>query len=112
VLCVLIGWRAIALLRSTADVLLEATPHGLDTDAVRGLIAASPGVESVHHLHTWSLSSEMPALSAHLVLHGNPTLDDAQRIANAVRRRLDEEFRIRHATLELESDHCGDEPCR
>lgn len=101
-----IGWRAVQLLKATTVVLLEATPAGLSPTDVSLAITAVAGVESVHDLHTWSLNSELQALSAHLVLAGNPTLDTAQAICRDVRETVRREFGVDHATLQAEVRHC------
>ena len=98
------GWQ---LLRSTADVLLESTPAGLDVDSLSGAMAAVDGVESVHDLHVWTLSSDVRALSAHVVLDGHPTLEEAQVVGARVKSTIGGRFRISHATLELECEACG-----
>jgi cobalt-zinc-cadmium efflux system protein len=98
------GWQ---LLRSTADVLLESTPAGLDVVSLSSAMAAVDGVESVHDLHVWTLSSEVRALSAHLVLDGHPSLEEAQVVGARVKTAVSTRFRISHATLELECEACG-----
>jgi cobalt-zinc-cadmium efflux system protein len=98
------GWR---LLRSTGEVLLESTPAGLDVSALRSAMADVSGVESVHDLHVWTLSSEVRALSAHVVLAGHPTLEEAQVVGARVKSAIGGRFRIHHATLELECEACG-----
>ena len=104
------GWQ---LLRSTADVLLESTPAGLDVDSLSNTMAAVDGVESVHDLHVWTLSSDVRALSAHVVLDGHPSLEEAQVVGARVKSTIGGRFRISHATLELECEACGvpDEYC-
>ncbi len=101
-----VSWRAVGLLRETADVLLETAPAHLDVAAVAAVVAADPAVEDVHDLHAWSLSSEVNALSAHLVLRGQPSLAEAQTVADRVRHTLADRFGIVHTTLELECDSC------
>lgn len=98
------GWQ---LLRSTADVLLESTPAGLDVDSLSSTMAAVDGVESVHDLHVWTLSSDVRALSAHVVLDGHPSLEEAQVVGARVKSTIGGRFRISHATLELECEACG-----
>jgi cobalt-zinc-cadmium efflux system protein len=93
-------------MRGAVEVLLEATPEGMDVDALAAAMRGTDGVESVHDLHAWSLSSEVHALSAHLVLAGHPTLEEAQEVGARVRLRLADEFDIAHATLELECETC------
>ncbi len=98
------GWQ---LLRSTADVLLESTPAGLDVDSLSSTMAAVNGVESVHDLHVWTLSSDVRALSAHVILDGHPSLEEAQVVGARVKSTIGGRFRISHATLELECEACG-----
>ena len=98
------GWR---LLRATADVLLESTPEGLDVNTLTNTMAGVEGVESIHDLHVWTLSSEVRALSAHVVLAGHPSLEEAQVVGTRVKSTIGGPFRINHATLELECEACG-----
>ncbi len=107
-IAVLIGSQGWRLLRATTEVLLEATPSGLDTERLGEEMAGVEGVETVHDLHVWTLSSEVRALSAHLVLDGHPTLEQAQVVAARVKAALDPHHRIAHATLELECEACGE----
>lgn len=102
----LIAVRAVGLLRETADVLLESTPAGLDLAAVALGLGSDPEVVEVHDLHVWALSSQVRALSAHLVLAGQPTLEEAQATGERVKQGLDT-FGISHATLELECSSCA-----
>lgn len=109
VIAVVIAVQAWKLLRSTTDILLESTPEGLDIDDVAAVIAAVDGVAQVHDLHVWSLSSDVRALSAHVVVDGYPTLEEAQTVANAVKHAVAERFAVRHATIELECETCAPE---
>jgi len=98
----LVLWAGWGLLRDTTHVLMEGTPRGIDTDRIRDAILAVDAVTDVHHLHLWNLASDIPTLSAHLVLAGDPSLRDAQRTAESVRTTLSEHFALTHMTLELE----------
>jgi cobalt-zinc-cadmium efflux system protein len=104
----LICVQAIRLLAQAVSVLLESTPSDISLDEVAAFIAQLPGIEAVHDLHVWSLSSELRAMSAHLVLYGNPTLSDSQRVGEAVKDAVRRRFAIAHTTFELESDHCNE----
>jgi cobalt-zinc-cadmium efflux system protein len=104
----LIAWGAVGLLRSTTDVLLESAPYGLDVADLERAMAEVRGIDGVHDLHVWSLSTEIRALSAHLVLSGHPTLEEAQATGVEVRRAIADGFRIAHSTLELECETCSD----
>lgn len=111
-IALLVVWAALGLLRESAHVLLEGTPRGIDPGLVGEAMAATPGIEAVHHLHVWNLASDVPALSAHLVIEGDVTLHEGQRRAEAVKAVLAERFGIQHATLEVECHECPepDEP--
>jgi cobalt-zinc-cadmium efflux system protein len=113
-IAVVIAWRGIGLLRETAGVLLEWSPAGIDPEALRLAMAEVDGVESVHDLHVWSLSSDLRALAAHVVVEGHPTLEEAQVVADRVRRHVGEVYAIGHATIELECEACAEpheDPC-
>jgi cobalt-zinc-cadmium efflux system protein len=110
----LIGVQGVRLMRDAAEVLLESTPAGLDIGAVARAMESVPGVEEVHDLHAWSLSTDVVALSAHLVMVGHPSLEEAQEVAERVKRAVAGPFGIAHATLELECETCapdGADPC-
>ena len=102
-----IGVHGVRLLRATADVLLESTPAGLDVNSLTDKMATVEGVESVHDLHVWTLSSDVRAMSAHVVLAGHPSLEEAQVVGARVKATIGGQFRISHATLELECEACG-----
>lgn len=110
VIAVLIAVQAWNLLRASTGILLEGTPTGLVVDDLRAAMAAVDGVEAVHDLHVWSLSSDLRALSAHIVLDGHPTLEEAQVVGDRVKTAIGLPFAIAHATLELECESCED-PC-
>jgi cobalt-zinc-cadmium efflux system protein len=100
------GWR---LLRQANAVLLEGTPRDVVPADVEAVMAAVPGVESVHDLHVWSLDGSRHALSAHVVVAGHPTLEEAQAVAVEVKRAVSAPFSIAHATVELECEGCVDD---
>jgi cobalt-zinc-cadmium efflux system protein len=111
VLVAVAAWR---LLRQSVDVLLESAPTDLDLAELTRAIATVDGVDGVHDMHVWSLSSEFRALSAHIILSGYPTLEQAQVVGERVKRAIAEPFAIAHSTLELECEACvddGAEPC-
>ncbi|MHB8289800.1 MAG: cation diffusion facilitator family transporter [Acidimicrobiales bacterium] len=105
------SWK---LVRESVDVLLESTPSDMDLSHLTSAMEAVRGVSEVHDLHVWSLSSEVRALSAHLVLSGHPSLEGAQAVADEVKGAISKPFSISHATLETECERCVDaaeDPC-
>jgi cobalt-zinc-cadmium efflux system protein len=101
--------RTFQLLREAVHLLLEGVPRGLDVAAVRTAMLSVPGVDSVHDLHLWSLSSRQPLLSAHVVVTQG---GDADALCARVADMLDQGFGIHHSTLQMESAPCTTPPCR
>ncbi|MGH9918251.1 MAG: cation diffusion facilitator family transporter, partial [Nitrososphaerales archaeon] len=106
VVATIIGYRALGLLREVTDVLMDSTPKGLDVREVQSTVLEGGEISNVHDLHVWNLSSDVPLLSAHVVLVGHPTLEDAQEVIDRVKARLLLRFGIDHATLETEWEIC------
>jgi cobalt-zinc-cadmium efflux system protein len=101
------GFRVTA---ASLHVLLEGVPADIDLAEVRRALCDLEGIVEVHDLHAWSLDSEHRALSAHLVVEGDPSLAATTPLLAEVRTLLARRFRIEHATVELEtSGCCGDE---
>jgi cobalt-zinc-cadmium efflux system protein len=114
VVAAIIVTQAFRVFRSSIAVLLESTPSDVDLDRLTEVMARVPGVGEVHDLHVWSLSSEVRVLSAHMVLTGHPTLEEAQVVGEHVKAAIAAPFAISHSTLELECERCqdDDDPCR
>ena len=106
VICAFVVWAAWRLLSEAVQVLLEGAPREIDVAEAERLIASDPAVASVHHVHVWSLASDVPALSAHVVLGESISLHDAQLHGDRLKTKLAERMGIHHATLELECHDC------
>lgn len=89
------------LLRDSVDLAMDAAPRGIDVDEVRSWLADLPGVEDVHDLHVWALSTTETAMTAHLL---RPQNGDCDRFLHMACDGLAQRFRIRHATLQVETD--------
>lgn len=109
-IALLIIWSGWHLLRETTHVLLEGTPRGLEVGEIESALTDDRAVESIHHLHLWNLASDVPALSAHIVVGSERTLHEAQLHSDRLKSMLRDRFGIEHATLELECHACGPEP--
>ncbi|EPR41095.1 cation diffusion facilitator family transporter [Desulfovibrio sp. X2] len=95
------------LLRESLRLTLDAVPEGIDRRAVKRYLAALPGVEAVHDLHIWALSTTRVALTAHLVRpHGGPDHEGADAFLDEVGRELHDRYGIGHATIQLEHSPC------
>jgi cobalt-zinc-cadmium efflux system protein len=100
VVAILIVPRTVALLRDSLDVLLEATPRGVDLDHVRGHILDAPGVSDVHDLHAWTITSGMNVVSAHVVLKPDAQPGD---VLDFLATCLADDYDVNHSTFQLET---------
>jgi cobalt-zinc-cadmium efflux system protein len=89
------AWR---LVRESVDVLLESTPSHISLGAVRSQLEAIPGIEGVHDLHVWTVSSGLVAMSAHAVVHDPNQHQSVLERAIVVMQR----FGIAHVTMQIE----------
>ena len=100
VIGVLIFPRTWRLLRDAVDVLLEATPKGLDMALVRSHILEAPGVTECHDLHVWTITSGMNVVSAHVIV--TPDAKPAA-VLDALCQCLAGFFDIEHSTFQIET---------
>jgi cobalt-zinc-cadmium efflux system protein len=102
-------WR---LLREAVDVLLEATPKGVDLAEVRRHLLEQPGVDDVHDLHAWTITSGVPVLSAHITVDPRVLTDRCGgSLLDTLHACLEGHFDVEHSTFQLEPaghrDHEG-----
>ena len=95
--------RTWKLLREAIGVLLEGTPPGVDLDVVRARIGTLPGVQGVHDLHVWTLTSGMHAMSVHVVLSEGAAHDDVRAL---VYQSATDELGMAHVTVQVEGRGC------
>jgi len=101
------AWRVVA---ESGHILLEGSPRGFDSRLLRDQLRSSlPYVLDVHHVHAWSISQERPMVTLHACV---TTGTDSGVAIREIKRRLALEFRITHATIEIEYGACGDGPQR
>lgn len=95
--------RAWALLREVVDVLLEATPRGVDLAEVREHIKRVPGVVDVHDLHAWTITSGVPVLSAHVIVDQACISEGRSgEVLDRLGECLGGHFDVSHCTFQLE----------
>ena len=108
-----IGREAVAIAKSTVNVLMEGTPEGVEFAEVERAMLAISGVRGVHDLHIWSISSSDLALSAHIEAD-DTALSETSGLLAAVKDMLAREFSVGHVTLELEpvGGECAGSSCK
>ena len=101
------GW---GVLKDSLNILMEGSPKGVCLDGLVAQISGVDGVLSVHDLHVWSITSGANALTAHIVVSGELSVREAERILREISHEM-EHLGITHTTLQLESsdNECADE---
>lgn len=101
----IILWGAVRIVRESADILLESVPRHIEVSKVIEMIKSITGVEDVHDIHIWTITSGMHALSAHLRIE-DQIVSRSTEIVTRVNQDLAQHFNITHTTLQLECESC------
>ena len=100
------------LFKESLKLTLDGIPKGIDLAKIKALMHNFKGIKSVHHIHIWAISSTTNALSAHIVLDNNYSLDELMNIKSKLKHELQHE-KIQHITLEVDSNKtaCKEQEC-
>ncbi|MGN6848677.1 MAG: cation diffusion facilitator family transporter [Sphingomicrobium sp.] len=102
---IVILWGSIGLLKESVWMSLAGVPSGIDLDRVEAALRELAGVDAVHDLHVWPLSTTETALTAHVV---TARAGDPDALLESARVTLHERFRIEHCTIQVERYHSAD----
>ncbi len=109
ILAILIGivilWGAVRIVRESVDILLESVPRDIKVEDVVDAVKKVEGVDDLHEVHIWTLTSGVYALSAHLKV-ADLTVSETGDILARVNDVLADDFSISHTTLQMECDSC------
>ncbi len=101
-IAILIVIWSVKLLIDAGHILLEATPKHFDIDALIGLLKKElPNIHEVHHVHAWTIASNMYALTAHVVIE-DCHVSKANEILHKINALLKERFNIEHTNIQFE----------
>ncbi|HEY2727655.1 MAG TPA: cation diffusion facilitator family transporter [Parafilimonas sp.] len=89
------------LLKSSLRLSLDAVPENVDIKKIERNISAIDGVENIHHIHAWAISTKMNALTAHILVKKNLSMQKVDEIKHTIKHEL-EHLNIHHSTLEFE----------
>jgi cobalt-zinc-cadmium efflux system protein len=101
-----------SLLKSSLRLSLDGVPENIELEDIKTTALKVNGVKDFHHVHIWAMSTSENALTAHLVLQQNITVDEEQKIKSDLKHQLQHK-NIHHITLETERDNqpCSGENC-
>jgi cobalt-zinc-cadmium efflux system protein len=101
----LILWNGWGIIRETINILMEATPRGVDLNEIIRDMVDVDGVLGVHDLHVWSITQNMRSLSAHIATH-DLAISATIPIRDKINEMLYHKYAIAHATLQFECIDC------
>jgi cobalt-zinc-cadmium efflux system protein len=108
VVSAVILWGSLGLMRESVGMSLMGVPSSIELDEVEEELGHLHGVETVHDLHVWPLSTTETALTAHLVV---PDVQSTDGLLEAAQRMLHDRFHIEHCTIQIERIHLKDSHC-
>jgi cobalt-zinc-cadmium efflux system protein len=99
---------AYSLLRESIDIFLEATPKDVNVEKMLDDLRKIEGVKEIHHLHLWTITSGIYAMSAHVLIEDLLVSRSAQ-ILQEIESLLQGKYDMEHTTIQFESESCGDD---
>jgi cobalt-zinc-cadmium efflux system protein len=105
VIGIIILWGAVRIVKESVNILLESVPPHVEIARVTEAVKKVPGVEDMHEIHIWTITSGIYALSAHLRITDR-MVSQACDILTGVNEVLAHDFNITHTTLQLECESC------
>jgi len=105
---ILILKGAYALIMESIDIFLEATPKDINVEEMLDELRKIKGVKDIHHLHLWTITSGINAMSAH-VLIDDLLISSSAYILKEIKSLLHNKYRIHHSTIQFENESCGDD---
>lgn len=99
IVIILSTWR---LLTDSIDLALDAVPKNIDLQKVRTFLLNKKGVNDIHDLHIWALSTSQVALTAHLFMPNDVESNDS--FISNLQKELEREFGINHVTIQIEKE--------
>ena len=100
------------LLKDSLRLSLDGVPEGINLDDIKNTAIKVAGIKDIHHIHIWAISTTENAMTAHLVLLKETTIEREHEIKHQLRHLLQHK-NIQHITLETEreNEHCGEKVC-
>jgi cobalt-zinc-cadmium efflux system protein len=99
---------AYALIVESIDIFLEATPKDINMEELLDELRKIQGVKEVHHIHLWTITSGINAMSAH-VLIDDRLISTSAHILKEIKSLLRNKYKMEHSTIQFECESCGDD---
>ncbi len=102
VIALLMIWSGVGVLKDALHIFMQGVPKDIDFDEVLQLIESVVGVESIHDLHIWSISSEHVFLSCHVCVSPEKHSSEINDLVQKINGLLEEKYNINHAAIQFE----------
>lgn len=102
-------YGAWALVKESVNILLESVPAHINIENIAAEIAKIDGVREAYHIHVWTITSGIYALSAH-VLIDDRLVSSSRELNERIKALLSEKFKVGHSTIQLECERCDTSP--
>ena len=99
---------AYSLVKESVDIFLEAIPKDLDVKKMLSDLHKIDGVKDIHHLHVWTITSGIYAMSAHVLIK-DLLVSKSEQILRQIETLLTNKYNMEHTTIQFESESCGDD---
>jgi cobalt-zinc-cadmium efflux system protein len=97
-----------SILKEAVDILMQATPHGLDLNLVKNSLETIPDIDNIHHVHAWCLSDTDIHFECHVDLKKDIRISETEDIMHSINDILHNKFNINHVTIQYEYNCCED----
>ncbi len=94
-----------SLVKESVNILLESVPSHINIETVAAELAKVKGVREVYHIHVWTITSGVYALSAHVLIDDQP-VSGSRELLDTIRALLADRFKVLHSTIQLECERC------
>jgi cobalt-zinc-cadmium efflux system protein len=100
-----IVYGAWALVKESVSILLESVPSHINIETISSEIQNLVGVREAYHIHVWTITSGVYAMSAHVLIE-DQLVSGSKEVLDRIRTLLADKFKIEHSTIQLECDKC------
>jgi len=102
-------YGAWVLVKESVSILLESVPAHINIETVAAEISKIRGVREAYHIHVWTITSGVHALSAHILID-DQLISLSRDLIDDIRALLADKFKILHSTIQLECERCDMNP--
>ncbi len=102
IIALLMIWSGLGVLKDALHIFMQGVPKGIDFDDVLESIGSVKGVESIHDLHIWSVSSEHIFLSCHVCVSPEKHSSEINELVQRINGLLEERYNITHSAVQFE----------